>query len=255
MTISNNLKKLTWKNPAICAGIVLAGLLVFLSPLPQAIALQSNYTLPDIKGSANVGEQINNLIEENTHTDFTAAATTAQNEIAGNTIVEGNLGIIQGYLVYSFEAINTTDQTKTKVIVDAADGKVLYKSEPMSFAGFKEFQIPNVSTTKSLTEAANIAKAQVENGSVEMGGLRLQQDVTIYQFMVSDSAGLKHSVVIDANSGAVLTVSDAMSMPFGHHGFGKMHHGMWGMSHGDGLCPHKDKGSTTATTPTSGTNA
>ena len=124
----------------------------------------------------------------------------------------------------------------------------------MSFAGFKKFQIPDVSVTKSLTEAANIAKAQVENGAVEMGGLRLQQDATVYQFMVSDSAGLKHSVTIDANSGAVLTVSDAMSMPWGHHGFGEMHHGMWGMPHGDGLCPHKDKESSTTSTPTSETN-
>jgi uncharacterized membrane protein YkoI len=255
MTISNNLKKLTWKNPAICAGIALAGLLVFLSPLPQAIALQSNYTLPDIKGSANVGEQIKNLIEENTHTDFTTAATAAQNELAGNTLVEGNLGIIQGYLVYTFEAINNTDHSTTKVIVDAADGKVLYKSEPRLFAGFKKFQMPDISASKSLTEAANIAKGQVENGAVEMGGLRLQQETIVYEFMVSDSAGLKHSVTIDANSGAVLEVSDVMSMPWGHHGFGKMHHGMWGMAHGDGWCPHKDKESTTTTTPTSGDNA
>jgi uncharacterized membrane protein YkoI len=251
MTIPNNLKKLTWKNPAICAGIVLAGLLVFLSPLPQAIAFQSNYTLPDIKGSANVGEQIKNLIEENTHTDFTTAATTAQKDLTGNTLVNGNLGIIQGYLVYTFEAINTADQTKTKVIVDAADGKVLYKSEPRSFAGFTKFQIPDISATKSLTEAANIAKAQIENGIVNMGGLRIQQDTTVYQFMVSDSEGLKHSVTIDANSGAVLEVSDAMSMPWSHHGYGKMGHGMWGMFH-DGQCPHKDK---ETATPTSGDNA
>jgi uncharacterized membrane protein YkoI len=254
MTNSTNLKKLTWKNPAIFAGISLAGLLVFLSPLPQAIAFQSDYALPDIQGSANVGEQIKNLIEENTHTDFTTAATTAQNELAGNTLLSGNLGIIQGYLVYSFDAVNTNDQTKTKVIIDAADGNILYKSEPMSFAGSK-FQIPDISVTKSLTESANIAKAQVEGGAVEMGSLRLQQDATVYHFMVSDSSGLKHFVTIDANSGEVLEVSDAMSMPWGHHSFGKMHHGMWGMSYGDGWCPHKDKESTTTTTPTSEDNA
>lgn len=254
MTNSTNLKKLTWKNPAICAGIVLAGLLVFLSPLPQAIAFQSNFTLPDIQGSANVGEQIKNLIEENTQTDFTAAATTAQKELTGNTLLSGNLGIIQGYLVYSFDAVNTNDQTKTKVIIDAADGTVLYKSEPMSFTGSK-FQIPDISVTKSLTESANIAKAQVDNGSVQMGSLRFQQDATVYHFMVSDSDGLKHFVTIDANSGEVLDVSDAMSMPWGHHGFGKMEHGMWGMSHGDGWCPNKDKEGTTTTTLTSEDNA
>jgi|GEM_PF-2067950 len=251
MTNSTNLKKLTWKNPAICAGIVLAGLLVFLSPLPQAIASQSNYALPNIQGSANVGEQIKNLIEENTHTDFIAAATTAQNELTGNTLLDGNLGIIQGYLVYSFDAVNTNDQTKTKLIVDAADGQVLYKSEPISFAGSK-FQIPDISVTKSLSESANIAKVQVEGGAVKMGSLRLQQDATVYHFMVSDSAGLNHFVIIDANSGAVLEVSDAMSMPWGHHGFGKMHHGMWGMFDGEhDMYSHKDKESTTTTTPTS----
>ena len=252
MTIQSNLKKLTWKNPVIFAGIALAGILVFLSPLPQAIAFQGNYSIPDIQGSTNVGEQIQNLIEDSTHVNFAAASTTAQNDLSGSTLVNGNLGIIQGYLVYTFSGINTADQTKTMVIVDAADGKVLFKSEPRSFAGYSKFQVPEISASKSMTDAANIAKSQIENGSVQIGALRVLQDGTVYQFIVSDSNGLKHNVTIDANSGEVLNVSDGMSMPFGHHGFDKMGHGMWGMFH-DGQCPDKDKD--TATTTPTGDNA
>ena len=42
----------------------------------------------------------------------------------------------QGYLVYKFFAINPTNQTGYKTIVDAGNGAVLYKSEDIKMMNF-----------------------------------------------------------------------------------------------------------------------
>lgn len=85
--------------------------------------------IPEIKGSVSVANETRGFINENVKVQFAAAAKTAQEQVAGGTVLGGHLGVVQGYLVYTFFVANTANQTGHLVIVDAGSGKALYTSE------------------------------------------------------------------------------------------------------------------------------
>lgn len=65
------------------------------------------------------------------------AADIAARQSNNDTILlGGHLGVEQGYLVYKFFAINPTNHTGYKTIVDAGNGAVLYKSEDIKMMNF-----------------------------------------------------------------------------------------------------------------------
>jgi len=220
---------------AIAFGLVMVSLMVLAPAIATTVERSNGHKMPEIDGSANVGEAINEIIEENLKVEFTQAASTAEAELSDNTdtIIKGKLGIAQGYLVYKFIGINDEEQEKYKVIIDAGNGDVLYKSEAISMKEFSTFHSFDMSAELTMSEAAGIAQAEIDNGVVRMGKLRTHDDNTVYFFVVADTEqDLKYIVTIDADNGEVLQVSEGMSTK--SWGFFGKHHGGHGYDgHGD----------------------
>ena len=136
------------KQVAVLGGIAIAlalAALVLPIPLRETTAQQTNSTqldpmrseIPQLNGSVNVREQSNQFIQGNVQVPFATALQTAQAEVGNGTAISGNLGVVQGYLVYIFKLANFDAQTSRTVIVDAGNGSVLYTSGdmPLYFGG------------------------------------------------------------------------------------------------------------------------
>ena len=136
------------KQVAVLGGIAIAlalAALVLPIPLREISAQQTNSTqldpmrseIPQLNGSVNVREQSNQFIQDNVQVPFATALETAQAEVGNGTAISGNLGVVQGYLVYIFKLANFDAQTSRTVIVDAGNGSVLYTSGdmPLYFGG------------------------------------------------------------------------------------------------------------------------
>ncbi|HXX05189.1 MAG TPA: PepSY domain-containing protein, partial [Candidatus Bathyarchaeia archaeon] len=78
----------------------------------------SGTALPQIQGSVNLQQ----LLLSNIQTKFTDAANTAAGAVTNGQVIGGNLGVIQGSVVYNFKVIDGTNIYS--VIVDAGNGKV-----------------------------------------------------------------------------------------------------------------------------------
>ena len=92
--------------------------------------------IPQINGSVSVVNETSNFIKENVKVSFVAAAQTAQGQVANGTVLGGHLGVVQGYLVYTFFVADADNQRGHLVIVDAGNGDVLHTSEGRSFSSF-----------------------------------------------------------------------------------------------------------------------
>ncbi|MEW6604497.1 MAG: hypothetical protein AB1351_07380 [Thermoproteota archaeon] len=88
------------------------------------------YTGLDIEGSVNITEQMTNQVLSEAEVAFPEAAMIATDAVAGEKVLSGNLGVIQGFLVYTFVVVDGDNRIYT-AIIDAGDGEVLYTSEPM----------------------------------------------------------------------------------------------------------------------------
>jgi len=124
----------------VAAAVILTGMLVAYPAISSASAIQSTNTtttntasgngqFPKITGSINVVQTTKNIIKDNLKVPFSQAADIAGKHITNGTVVGGHLGVIQGYLVYTFFAVNPAAQTGYLTIVDAGNGKVLNTSQ------------------------------------------------------------------------------------------------------------------------------
>ena len=97
--------------------------------------------LPKINGSVNVVDNMKNFLKESTKIPFSQAAQTAEKQVNG-TVIGGHIGVIQGYLVYTFAVVG--NQTLYKTFIDAGNGQVLYTSQghPVSSFGAGPFGHP-----------------------------------------------------------------------------------------------------------------
>lgn len=84
-------------------------------------------TTPQIQGSINLEQSI----MSNVQTKFSVASDTAAAVSNGKTI-GGSLTVAQGYVVYNFQVIDDKNMVYS-VIVDPANGKVLYTSPGHQF--------------------------------------------------------------------------------------------------------------------------
>ena len=222
----------------VLAVVLLAGVSTVTTIVAQEIEEEEKKAKPEIEGSANVGEVINDFIEENRNTSFSGAAETAENVLADSQVVKGQFSTVQGYLVYTFVGVDSEEQQKYKVIIDAGNGEVLYQSDAISMEKFKKFHSFDVSAEVNISEAAATAESEIENGLVKMGMLRIQDDNAVYTFVVTDNEQkMKYFVTVDADSGEVIEVSEGMPMKsWGFHG--KQRHGY---KHGHMGYSDKDK--------------
>jgi hypothetical protein len=128
----------------IAVAVILTGILVVYPAIYSVSAVQSSTNttapvsgygqLPKITGSINVVQTTKNIIRDNLKLSFSQAADIAGKQISNSTTVGGHLGIVQGYLVYTFFAVNPTNHTGYVTIVDAGNGKVLYTSQAQQTA-------------------------------------------------------------------------------------------------------------------------
>ena len=144
-TTKNFLSKKVIIVVAVLAVGALSAVLV-ASSLAQATAQQeqqqrmmmswSGQGLPQINGSVSLANEASNFINENVKVSFVAAAQTAQGQVTNGTVLGGHIGIVQGYLVYTFFVVDAANQTGHLVVVDAGNGGVLYTSEGQSLGSF-----------------------------------------------------------------------------------------------------------------------
>ncbi|HEX6282931.1 MAG TPA: hypothetical protein VFZ67_11935 [Nitrososphaera sp.] len=96
----------------------------------------SGQGMPQINGSVSVANETSNFINENVRVQFVEAAQTAQGQVTNGTAFGGHLGVVQGYLVYTFFVANTANQTGHLTVIDAGNGDVLYSSEGQPLDSF-----------------------------------------------------------------------------------------------------------------------
>jgi len=123
---------------AVAVGLTIWGLAPAIAAVNQTInsAAPGNTQLPKITGSISVEQTAANFMKDNLKVSFLQASEIAAKQIANGTIVGGHLGVVQGYLVYTFFVLNPQDQTGHLTIVDAGNGKVLYTSQGVSRGSF-----------------------------------------------------------------------------------------------------------------------
>jgi uncharacterized membrane protein YkoI len=102
----------------------------------QRMMMSFGEGMPQINGSVSVANETINLIRENVKVSFVAAAQTAQGQVTNGTVLGGHLGVVQGYLVYTYFVADAANQRGHLVIVDAGNGDVLHTSEGQSFSSF-----------------------------------------------------------------------------------------------------------------------
>jgi uncharacterized membrane protein YkoI len=101
----------------------------------QKMMMWSGEGMPKINGSVSVGNEVGNFVKENAKVSFVTAAETAQKQVNG-TVLGGHMGVVQGYLVYTFFAMDAENQTGHMIMVDAGNGSVLYTSESQPISSF-----------------------------------------------------------------------------------------------------------------------
>ncbi len=98
---------------------------------------QTRTGIPHLNGSVNVLEQTNQFIRDSIQVPFATALETAQAEVGNDTAISGRIGVVQGYLVYTFKVANFDAETSRMIVVDAGNAEELYTSEemPLYFSG------------------------------------------------------------------------------------------------------------------------
>lgn len=132
---------------AIVASVILAGVFIAYPARSSIYGVQPFNTtttagtvsgssqIPKIIGSINVMQTVKNVIKDNLNVSFSQAAGIAGKQFTNGTVVGGHLGVVQGYLVYTFFGANPETHTAYHTIIDAENGKVLYTSPAQEMGG------------------------------------------------------------------------------------------------------------------------
>jgi uncharacterized membrane protein YkoI len=118
------------------SAILVASSVAQVAAQQQQKMMWSGQGMPRINGTVSVANEASNFINENVKVPFVAAAETAQQQVTDGKVLGGHLGVVQGYLVYTFFVADTENQTGQLVIVDAGNGKVLYTSGSQPLGSF-----------------------------------------------------------------------------------------------------------------------
>ena len=130
--MTNSIKSKKILVPTITGIALLAVVLVAFSPISAIADSSTNPKMPQISGSVNVEKTMKDFIKEHRTTTFAQAATTAERQVSNGVVVGGKIGIVQGYLVYTFCVMDTEKDTSYMIMIDAGNGTVLHKSDAIS---------------------------------------------------------------------------------------------------------------------------
>jgi hypothetical protein len=101
-----------------------------LSPLKPDILMAPHSEIPALNGSVNITGQLASYIIASANVSLGDAAVAAASSVADGRALQGNLGTVQGFLAYTFQVMDRDGRLYT-IIVDAGNGQILHKSEPM----------------------------------------------------------------------------------------------------------------------------
>ncbi|HSA98621.1 MAG TPA: hypothetical protein VLF17_06045, partial [Candidatus Nitrosotenuis sp.] len=87
----------------------------------------------------NVEKTMKDFIKEHRTTTFSEAAATAEHQVSNGAVVGGNIGVVQGYLVYTFRVMDTESNSVYMIMIDAGNGTVLNKSDAIPMKGMGGF--------------------------------------------------------------------------------------------------------------------
>lgn len=120
-----NTKNLTMnqKMLAIIIGVAIIATAGVTAASAQVQGTPTTQQPPTIQGSINLQQ----TILSNVQTKFSTASDTAASAVTNGKTIGGSLTVAQGYVVYSFKVIDDKNLVYS-VIVDPANGKVLYTS-------------------------------------------------------------------------------------------------------------------------------
>jgi hypothetical protein len=138
---------------AIVASVILVGIFIAYPAISSVYSVQPSNTtttgtvsgssqIPKIVGSINVVQTTKNVIKDNLKVSFSQAADIAGKQITSGTVIGGHLGVVQGYLVYTFFGVNPETHIAYHTIIDAGNGKVLYTSPGQQMYGGGIFGMP-----------------------------------------------------------------------------------------------------------------
>jgi len=118
---------------AVAVGLTIGGLSPAIAAVNQTInsATPGYPQVPKITGSVYSGQPPKNFIKDNLKVSFAQAAEIVGKQFVNGTIVTGQLGEVQGYLVYSFFVVDGEKNLGFLTMVDAGNGKVLYTSQSL----------------------------------------------------------------------------------------------------------------------------
>jgi uncharacterized membrane protein YkoI len=151
-------QKIVSKNVLLCGAIVVAAVVLMTAAVISEVIAQTtssaafknattatttnpnqrnlpNAALANITGSIPLRSTISSAIFSKVKINLSDAIAIAQKAVGSNT--SASLAFIRplnGYLVYDVHVRNNNNNTTTAVIVDAGNGKVLYKQSPPSLA-------------------------------------------------------------------------------------------------------------------------
>lgn len=137
--MTNSIKNRKILVPTITGIALMAVILVAFSPISAIADSSTNPKTPQISGSVNVEKTMKDFIKEHRTTSFAEAATAAEHQVSNGVVVNGNIGVVQGYLVYTFCVMDTEKDTSYIVVIDAGNGAVLHKSDGISMKDMGKF--------------------------------------------------------------------------------------------------------------------
>lgn len=115
---------------AIISGVALCATLGVSMASAQTTSTQNGNSgttgqiqTPSIQGSIDIKQ----IITSNIKTKFSDAANTAAGAVSNGMVLGGNIGVMQGYLVYTFKVMDGKNNVYF-VVIDVGNGKVLYTS-------------------------------------------------------------------------------------------------------------------------------
>src|SRR3989442_2649413 len=118
---------------AVAVGLTIWGLSPAMAAVNQTMTgvAPSYAQVPKITGSVYARQPPKIFIKDNLKVSFPQAAEIVGKEFANGIIVTGQLGEVQGYLVYTFFVVNGENNMGFLAIVDAGNGKVLHTSQSL----------------------------------------------------------------------------------------------------------------------------
>lgn len=119
-----------FKNHKMLAIIIGVAIIATVGVSAASAQVQGTQTTqpPTIQGTINLQQTIMSGIQ----TKFSTASDTAASAVTNGKTIGGSLTIAQGYVVYSFQVVDDKNMVYS-VIVDPANGKVLYTSPGHQF--------------------------------------------------------------------------------------------------------------------------